>query len=185
MKDRKADPATTVRFDTLPEYVEAKLIIRIPKEESLKFSSRGQVSVVGRVNDAELRGILEPDGFGGHWLAVREVLQQEVKLIETETVHVELTQIKTWPEPEIPKDFLKVLNASPKEIQDLWQEITPMARWEWVRWINETRNQATRKRRIEVSISKMESGKRRPCCFNLAACTDPDVSRRGRLVVDV
>jgi hypothetical protein len=33
-----------------------------------------------------------------------------------------------------------------------------------------------------VSISKMKSGKRRPCCFNLAACTDPDLSKNGRLL---
>jgi hypothetical protein len=28
----------------------------------------------------------------------------------------------------------------------------------------------------------MEHGKRRPCCFNLASCTDPDLSRSGKLV---
>jgi hypothetical protein len=32
-----------------------------------------------------------------------------------------------------------------------------------------------------VSISKMKSEKRRPCCFNLASCTDPDLSKNGRL----
>jgi hypothetical protein len=57
-----------------------------------------------------------------------------------------------------------------------------MARWEWVRWVSATQNPDTRKRRVEVSISKMQSGKRRPCCFNLAACTDPDLSKSGKLV---
>jgi len=57
-----------------------------------------------------------------------------------------------------------------------------MARWEWVRWVNATRNPDTRQRRVDVSISKMNSGKRRPCCFNLAACTDADLSRNGRLL---
>jgi hypothetical protein len=28
----------------------------------------------------------------------------------------------------------------------------------------------------------MKSGKRRPCCFNLAACTDPNLSKSGRLI---
>jgi hypothetical protein len=32
---------------------------------------------------------------------------------------------------------------------------------------------------VGVSISKMQSGKRRPCCFNLAACTNPDLSKNG------
>jgi hypothetical protein len=57
-----------------------------------------------------------------------------------------------------------------------------MARWEWVRWVNATKNPDTRGRRVEVSISKMKSGKRRPCCFNLSACTDPDLSKNGRLL---
>jgi len=56
-----------------------------------------------------------------------------------------------------------------------------MARWEWVRWVNATNNPETRGRRVDVSISKMESGNRRPCCFNLAACTDPDLSKSGKL----
>jgi hypothetical protein len=68
------------------------------------------------------------------------------------------------------------------KIQELWNEITPMARWEWVRWLNATKNAETRERRVDVSISKMAHGKRRPCCFNLSACTDPDLSRSGRLL---
>ena len=59
-----------------------------------------------------------------------------------------------------------------------------MARWEWVRWVNATKNPETRQRRVEVSISKLGSGKRRPCCFNLAACTDPHLSRSGKLVLE-
>jgi uncharacterized protein YdeI (YjbR/CyaY-like superfamily) len=71
--------------------------------------------------------------------------------------------------------------ASP-EIRELWEAITPMARWEWVRWVAATRNPDTRKRRVEVTISKMKSGKRRPCCFDLASCTDPDLAKNGRLM---
>jgi hypothetical protein len=57
-----------------------------------------------------------------------------------------------------------------------------MARWEWVRWINATKNPEARRPRVEVGISKLRSGKRRPSCFNLAACTDPDLSKNGKLV---
>ena len=51
-----------------------------------------------------------------------------------------------------------------------------------VRWVNATQNSGTRQRRVEVSISKMQSGKRRPCCFNLATGTDPDLSKNGKLI---
>ena len=82
----------------------------------------------------------------------------------------------------MPRDLAAALAAAPGTIRDLWREITPMARWEWVRWVNATQNPDTRQRRVEVTISKMESGKRRPCCFNLAACTDPNLSRSGKLI---
>ncbi len=177
--------STAVQFDTQPEYVQQKLIIRVPEVASAKLSSRGQVSVLAKINNVERNLIVEPDGRKGHWIAVDKNLQQSTGVSNAKTVHIELTQINEWPEPTIPDDFLEVLTASSAEIKDLWQAITPMARWEWVRWVNETRNSDTRRRRIEVSISKMKSGKRRPCCFNLAACTDPDVSKRGLLAIDV
>jgi hypothetical protein len=50
------------------------------------------------------------------------------------------------------------------------------------RWVNATRNPTTRGRRVEVTISKMKNGKRRPCCFDFSACTDPMLSRSGKLV---
>ena len=82
----------------------------------------------------------------------------------------------------MPPDFQKALAAAPKMIRDTWNDITPMARWEWVRWVNATANLETRKRRVEVSLSKMQGGKRRPCCFDLASCTDPSLSKNGKLL---
>jgi len=99
---------------------------------------------------------------------------------DTATLEIELR--KDWPEPSVPQDLERALAAAPPKIQELWKGITPMARWEWVRWVNATPNPDTRKRRVEVSVSKMTSGKRRPCCFNLASCTDPNVSKNSRLI---
>jgi uncharacterized protein YdeI (YjbR/CyaY-like superfamily) len=96
-------------------------------------------------------------------------------------VTLELTPTKDWPEPDVPPDLADALSTAPSDVQSLWRAITPMARWEWVRWINETKNPETRRRRIEVSLSKMSRGKRRPCCFNLASCTDPELARSGKL----
>jgi Bacteriocin-protection, YdeI or OmpD-Associated len=82
----------------------------------------------------------------------------------------------------VPINKESLVAATAPELSELWQDITPMARWEWVRWINATKNPEARRRRVEVGISKLRSGKRRPCCFNLAACTDPDLSKNGKLV---
>jgi uncharacterized protein YdeI (YjbR/CyaY-like superfamily) len=96
-------------------------------------------------------------------------------------VSIAIEPTRDWPEPDVPPDLAKALTAAANKIHDIWHDITPMARWEWVRWVNATANRDTRRRRVEVTISKMDHGKRRPCCFDLSACTDPAVSKNGKL----
>jgi len=115
-------------------------------------------------------------------MRVDRKLQKAAGVGAGDTATVEVEPTKEWPEPRVPPDLKKALSKAPRDIRDLWQAITPMARWEWVRWVNETKNPKTRERRVEVSISKLSSGKRRPCCFNLASCTDPELSKGGKLV---
>lgn len=50
-------------------------------------------------------------------------------------------------------------------VTDLWIDITPLARNEWICWVTSPKQEATRKRRIEVGIDKMRKGMRRPCCW--------------------
>lgn len=168
----------TIRFDALPRKANGHTIIELPSQASKKLPSRGQVAVNGTINGHSFQTVIEPDGKFGHWIRIDAALQKA--LGEAATIEVEPTQ--EWPEPRVPPDLKKALSAAPQKIRDLWEAITPMARWEWVRWVNETRNPDTRKKRVEVSISKLSGGKRRPCCFNLSACTDPDLSKSGKLV---
>jgi hypothetical protein len=158
--------------------------VRLPDDASAELPSRGQIAVTGVMNGHAFQTVLEPDGRRGHWLKVDTKLQRAAALNEGETVALEVEPTKDWPEPDIPGDFQAALNDAP-DISELWTDITPMARWEWVRWINATKNPETRKRRVEVGISKLRSGKRRPCCFDLAACTDPDLAKNGKLVDEV
>src|SRR5699024_8861272 len=92
-----------------------------------------------------------------------------------------LTPVAAWPEPTVPDDLRAAL-ADASDVTDTWTDITPMARWEWVRWVGATKNADTRARRVDVSIDKLRNGKRRPCCFDLASCTDPEVSKSGKLL---
>jgi Domain of unknown function (DUF1905)/Bacteriocin-protection, YdeI or OmpD-Associated len=172
----------TIRFDAVLSAVEKWTILRLPEKASGQLPSRGQVAVQGTINGHGFETVLEPDGYAGHWMRIDRELQRIAAVRAGDTVTLEMESRKDWPEPNVPQDLQKALATAPKKIQDLWSEITPMARWEWVRWVNATENPDTRKRRVEVSISKMKSGKRRPCCFNLAACTDPNLSRSGRLI---
>jgi len=174
--------APTIRFDATLYTIDKSTILRLPETASAKLPSRGQVAVQGSINGHAFQTVLEPDGNWGHWLRVDEGLQQAAGIGAGDTATLEIESTSDWPEPDVPPDFETALTAAPQKIQDLWKDITPMARWEWVRWVNATRNPDTRQRRVEVSLSKMNGGKRRPCCFNLAACTDPELARSGKLL---
>jgi Domain of unknown function (DUF1905)/Bacteriocin-protection, YdeI or OmpD-Associated len=170
-----------IRFDATLYTIDTSTVLRLPETASGKLSSRGQVAVRGTINGRPFQTVLEPDGSSGHWMTIDEKLQDRAAVSAGDTATLEIEPLTVWPEPNVPQDLQTALAAAPRTIQDLWKEITPMARWEWVRWVNATRNPNTRRRRVEVTISKMKSGKRRPCCFNLAACTDPNLSKNGRL----
>jgi Domain of unknown function (DUF1905)/Bacteriocin-protection, YdeI or OmpD-Associated len=172
----------TIRFDATLYTIDKWTILRLPEKASGKLPSRGQVAVQGTINGHGFHTVLEPDGYFGHWMRIDGKLQQTAALSAGDTATLEIESLKDWPEPNVPQDLKTALTAAPQKIQDPWKDITPMARWEWVRWVNATQNPDTRKRRVEVSISKMKSGKRRPCCFNLAACTDPNLSKSGKLI---
>jgi Domain of unknown function (DUF1905)/Bacteriocin-protection, YdeI or OmpD-Associated len=172
----------TIRFDATLYTIDKLTLLRLPAKASGKLPSRGQVAVQGTINGHGFQTVLEPDGNFGHWMRIDRKLQQTAALRAGDTATLEIESLKDWPEPHVPQDLETALAAAPQTIKGLWKEITPMARWEWVRWVNATQNPDTRKRRVEVSISKMKSGKRRPCCFNLAACADPNLSKNGRLI---
>lgn len=178
-------PAITLRFKTTLYTLKDWIILPVPKDESIKFSSRGQISVTGLLNGHEFQTVLEPDGRWSHWMRITNELQKAAGVKSGDTVSVELTTRNVWPEPKVPKDLADALNTAPQKVKDKWQDITPMARWEWIRWMNATLSHETRKIRIEKTIGKLNGKHRRPCCFNLAACTEPYLMKSGRLMEPV
>ncbi len=69
-------------------------------------------------------------------------------------------------ESKVPKDLHKALAASPKA-KAQWSDLTPIARRDFITWIEGPKQAETRRRRIEVTCSKLAAGKRRPCCYAL------------------
>ncbi len=175
----------TIQFDATPYTLDKWTLLRLPTKASRTLPSRGQVAVDGTINGHRFQTVLEPDGNSGHWMKLDRKLQRSAGVSPGKTAALAVVPRDDWPEPDVPQDLATALAAAPKHIQTMWNDITPMARWEWVRWVNATPNPETRRRRVDVAISKMEHGKRRPCCFNRAACTDPDLSKSGRLVEPV
>lgn len=179
-KDMKAP--VTINFETTLYMLKDWVILSVPESESEMLPSRGQISITGAINGQAFEAVLEPDGRWSHWLRVSDKLQKAAGIAAGDTVQVEMTTSSTWPEPVIPKDFADALKTAPQKVKEKWQDITPMARWEWIRWMNATLSQETRAVRIEKTVSKLEGKHRRPCCFNLAACTEPYLMKNGRLI---
>lgn len=65
---------------------------------------------------------------------------------------------------EVPADLRKVLTSDPKALE-LWEDITPLARNEWLCWVENAKHLETRKRRIDRVSSELKEGMRRPCCW--------------------
>jgi hypothetical protein len=173
---------STIHFTSKLSKIGSWTILILPKEASHKLPSRGMTMVDGTIKGFHFKSALEPDGKGSHWLKFDKSLLEAAKADVGEDVTLSIEPTKDWPEPKVPDDLKTALESSSSQIQSLWEKITPMARWDWIRWINSTKNTETRKRRIEVACSKLKAGTRRPCCFNRTMCTEPEVSNNGVLL---
>ena len=83
---------------------------------------------------------------------------------DTVTVTVEIMRTGEEPEIRVPIDLRKALAAAPLA-QGGWEDITPMARRDWIFSITSAKQPETRRRRIEKACDMLASGKRRLCCF--------------------
>lgn len=159
----------------------SRTLLRLPKSASAKLPSRGPVMIEGTINGFHFRAPIEPDGNRGHWLNVEKDMLKAGKAGEGDTITLDVEVSREWPEPEVPEDLEKALKHSEKA-HETWDDTTPAAHWDWIRWIRSTKNPETRKKRIEVACSKLEAGMRRPCCFNRNVCTETEVSNNGVLL---
>ncbi|HEY4515623.1 MAG TPA: YdeI/OmpD-associated family protein [Candidatus Paceibacterota bacterium] len=65
---------------------------------------------------------------------------------------------------KVPEDLKKALNSS-KAAATAWEDITPLARNEWICWIISVKKPETRKHHIKRACAELLEGKRRPCCW--------------------
>ncbi|OGM30989.1 hypothetical protein A2630_04785 [Candidatus Woesebacteria bacterium RIFCSPHIGHO2_01_FULL_44_10] len=65
---------------------------------------------------------------------------------------------------QLPADLRKALTSS-KAVQAAWEDITPLARNEWICWVISAKKVETRSRRIERTRTELMEGMRRPCCW--------------------
>src|SRR5438128_9012676 len=71
-------------------------------------------------------------------------------------------------EATVPTDLGKTLAAAPIA-KTKWKDLTPIARRDFISWIDSAKQVETRKRRIEKACSMLAAGKRRPCCYSIVS----------------
>lgn len=65
---------------------------------------------------------------------------------------------------DVPADLKTILIAD-REALALWEDITPLARNEWICWVEDAKKGTTRRSRIGRVPTDLKKGKRRPCCW--------------------
>jgi hypothetical protein len=65
---------------------------------------------------------------------------------------------------ELPADLRKALMADRKALA-AWEDITPLARNEWICWAISVKMPETRKEHVTRVVSELKEGMRRPCCW--------------------
>lgn len=177
-----------IMFETKLIRIKDWTILHLPIEASAKLPSRGMTMVKGTINDIPFKTLLEPDGryepgkkIASHWFRPDQDLLEKAHIKAGDNVKVSLESTQEWVEPDIPEDVQKVLSLSPKA-EELFKDITPLARWDWIRWIRAVKTIETRQKHLEVMLDKLNKGMRRPCCFNRSLCSEPYVSRNWVLI---
>lgn len=74
----------------------------------------------------------------------------------------------------LPKDVKQAISSN-ANVLAAWEDITPLARNEFICWIISPKLPETRARRITIALDKLNRGERRPCCW--AGC--PHRERNG------
>lgn len=64
----------------------------------------------------------------------------------------------------LPSDLKKALLAD-KKVLSLWEDITPLARNEFICWVISPKQVKTRERRVRRTCEELLEGNRRPCCW--------------------
>lgn len=65
---------------------------------------------------------------------------------------------------KVPEDLQKALTSDGKALS-MWEDLTPLARNEWICWTTFVKKEETRKDHVKRVVSELKDGMRRPCCW--------------------
>ena len=167
---KKTKPKIRFRAPLLAPPTSMKLgsttILTLPSGVSAKLRSRGSTEVDGTINSVPFpRARVLPNGEGSQWLRVNRVLREAAGAGIGDLVKMEIVPVEDQRESTPPTDLRQALAAAPKA-RALWDDITPLARRDWILWVESAKQPETRARRVKAACSMLAGGKRRVCCFD-------------------
>lgn len=74
------------------------------------------------------------------------------------------TKISKGTVHSLPQDLKKALASDLKALAK-WEDITPLARNEWICWVTNVKTEETRREHVARVLSELKEGMRRPCCW--------------------
>ena len=72
--------------------------------------------------------------------------------------------ISRGPVHRVPADLREVL-VGDRAARALWDDLTPLARNEWICWVTSVKKPETRRKHLERLREELKDGMRRPCCW--------------------
>ena len=145
---------------------ESWMFLTLPAKASAKLPSRSMTAIEGTINGCPFEAVLEPDGQKSHWLKVDRKLSEAAGINAGDVATLEIAPAAEEPEPTVPADLRAALATAEPKARAIWEDITPIARRDWIQWITTAKQAETRTRRVKNACSMLAAGKRRVCCFD-------------------
>ncbi len=149
---------STICFETtLSDTGDGQAFLVLPKGTS---GIPAPTAVEGTVNGFPFRSRLE----ARHHVPLSTGMCDGAGIGPGDTCRVEITRVGDEPETRLPAE-LEMALAKTSAARQTWDDITPLARRDWILWITTAKKPETRLVRVEKTRDKLASGMRRVCCF--------------------
>lgn len=132
--------------------------LSLSKNTSVKLPT-GKISVQGMIGVFAFQAVVENGA-----IKITRAMNDMLDLTEGDEVKVEIVRINDEPEVRVPADLRKAFDVN-KKAKETWEDITPLARRDWIFWMISAKKQETREKHIVKMIDMLSHGKRRVCCF--------------------
>ncbi len=140
------------------------MALPLTKSARKPLASAADGMVEGTLHGFPFRAALRVDADGTYWLHASAAVVRAAGARAGDTVRLEITRIGDEAETRPPRELRRAL-AGNAAAQRCWDDITPLARRDWILWITTAKKPETRLQRIRKACDMLAGGKRRVCCF--------------------